>query len=82
MNYTGFPSIDKPWLKYYSEEDFDISIPTCNIYQNIYEYSIKRDYISHIYYNVLGDNFIFKMNCQKNSNPENGIKNFCIITKI
>lgn len=46
MNYTGFPSIDKPWLKYYSEEDFDITIPTCNIYQNIYE--LNKEYSENV----------------------------------
>ena len=66
---------------YFCNEDNNTLLLLCND-QNIYEYSIKRDYISHIYYNVLGDNFIFKMNCQKNSNPENGIKNFCIFNNI
>ncbi|MCR5727121.1 MAG: acyl--CoA ligase [Lachnospiraceae bacterium] len=33
---TGFPSIDKPWLKYYTEEDLKIEVPECTIYQNIY----------------------------------------------
>ena len=34
---TGYPSIDKPWMKYYSAEDLEIKIPACTIYQNIYE---------------------------------------------
>lgn len=29
---TGFASIDKPWLKYYSEEDLMIDIPSCKAY--------------------------------------------------
>ena len=36
---TGYPSIDKPWLKYYSEEDHEIKIPECTIYQNIYNHN-------------------------------------------
>lgn len=34
---TGFPSIDKPWLKYYTAEDLAIQVPKCTIYQNIYD---------------------------------------------
>ena len=48
---------------------------------NIYEYSILREYVSHIYYLVLDKNYIFKMNWQKNLNTENHIKNFCILNK-
>ena len=29
---TGYPSIDKPWLKYYSENIFNLEIPNINIY--------------------------------------------------
>ena len=34
---TGYPSIDKPWLKYYSEEAINAVAPECTIYQNIYD---------------------------------------------
>lgn len=34
---TGYPSIDKPWLKYYTEEAINAKTPKCNIYQNIYD---------------------------------------------
>lgn len=33
---TGYPSIDKPWLKYYTKEDLEITVPKCTVYQNIY----------------------------------------------
>lgn len=36
-NLTGYPSIDKPWLKYYTEEDLAIRVPQCTIYQNIFD---------------------------------------------
>ncbi|MBR6039768.1 MAG: acyl--CoA ligase [Clostridia bacterium] len=36
-NLTGYPSIDKPWLKYYTKEDLAIKVPTCTVYQNIYD---------------------------------------------
>ena len=32
---TGYPSIDKPWLKYYTVEAINAQIPKCTIYQNI-----------------------------------------------
>lgn len=34
---TGYPSIDKPWLKYYSEEAIKAQIPQCTIYEYMYE---------------------------------------------
>lgn len=33
---TGYPSIDKPWLKYYTEDAINAKTPKCSIYQNIY----------------------------------------------
>jgi len=30
---TGYPSIDKPWTKYYSEEAINASLPECTIYE-------------------------------------------------
>lgn len=33
---TGYPSIDKPWLKHYSEEAIHASIPECTIYEYIW----------------------------------------------
>lgn len=50
----------------------------CDNY-SIYEFSVDKEYISHIYYNVLGDYYLFKMNWKKNSDPENKIRNFSIL---
>ena len=33
---TGYPSIDKPWLKYYSEEAITSKPPRCSFFENIY----------------------------------------------
>ena len=30
---TGYPSVDKPWLKYYSEEAISTPLPACTIYE-------------------------------------------------
>ena len=32
---TGYPSIDKPWLKYYSEEAIQAELPECTVLQYI-----------------------------------------------
>ena len=34
---TGYPSIDKPWLTYYSEEAINASLPECTIYEYLWE---------------------------------------------
>ena len=34
---TGFPSIDKPWLKYYTEEIISAKLPECTIYEYLWE---------------------------------------------
>lgn len=35
-NLTGYPSIDKPWLKYYTNEQIEIDLPTCKAYEYMY----------------------------------------------
>lgn len=35
--FTGYPSIDKPWLKYYSEEALNAKLPECTMYEYLYE---------------------------------------------
>lgn len=34
---TGYPSVDKPWLKYYNEEAINVPLPECSIYEYLYE---------------------------------------------
>ncbi len=34
---TGYPSIDKPWLKYYIEEAVSAQLPQCTIYEYLFE---------------------------------------------
>ena len=33
----GYPSIDKPWLKYYSEEAINAPLPEKTMYQYVYD---------------------------------------------
>ena len=34
---TGYPSIDKPWLKYYPDEVINAELPTGTIYEYLWE---------------------------------------------
>lgn len=39
---TGYPSIDKPWLKYYSEDALHTSVPKKTMYELLYECNKSR----------------------------------------
>jgi long-chain acyl-CoA synthetase len=47
---TGYPSIDKPWLKYYEEKQTEISIPECSIYECMYNHARGFDRKSALEY--------------------------------
>lgn len=50
---TGYPSIDKPWLKYYSEEAINAPLPECTVYEYLWENN--KDYLDDtaiIYFNA------------------------------
>ena len=49
---TGYPSIDKPWLKYYTEEANTATLPN----NSIYEYLLKSNegHLGDIAINYLG----------------------------
>lgn len=34
---TGYPSVDKPWLKYYSDKAINAPLPKCTIYEYLWE---------------------------------------------
>lgn len=36
---TGYPSKDKPWLKYYSEEAIHAPLPECSVYEYLWEHN-------------------------------------------
>ena len=55
---TGFPSIDKPWLKYYSEEAINAPLPECSIYEYMLENN--RNYPADIAINYLGRKITYK----------------------
>jgi len=43
---TGYPSIDKPWLKYYSEEAINAKLPEMTMYQ--YAYNKNKEHMSSV----------------------------------
>ena len=49
---TGFASVDKPWLKYYSEEAINAPLPECTIYESFY--ANNRDYPDDIALEYMG----------------------------
>ena len=49
---TGYPSIDKPWLKYYNDKMINTPIPECSVYEFLY--SRNKDYPREIAINYLG----------------------------
>ncbi len=42
---TGYPSIDKPWLKYYTEEAINAKLPECTLYEYLWENN--KDYLNN-----------------------------------
>lgn len=43
---TGYASIDKPWLKYYSEEAINAPLPECTLYEMLWKNN--KDYLDDI----------------------------------
>lgn len=38
---TGFPSLDKPWLKYYTSEQINVNLPKTSVYKYLYNQNRK-----------------------------------------
>lgn len=55
---TGYPSIDKPWLKFYSKEAINASLPECTIYE--YLIANNKDYPSDIAIHYVGRKITYK----------------------
>ena len=60
---TGFPSIDKPWLKYYSEEAIQEKLPECTMYDLIYQENQSN--LSHTALNYFGKKISYKLFLKK-----------------
>ncbi|MBQ7671254.1 MAG: acyl--CoA ligase [Clostridia bacterium] len=55
---TGYPSIDKPWLKYYSEEAINTPLPECTLYEHILK--CNSDNLDRIALNYYGTNISYR----------------------
>lgn len=55
---TGYPSVDKPWLKYYSLEAINAPLPENTVYEYLWENN--KDYPSDIAFNYLGRKISYK----------------------
>ena len=74
---TGYPSIDKPWLKYYSEEAINAVMPQKTVYESIFDVNSKYlDDISLIYFgNKITYRTVFKnVEKAKKAFVANGVK--------
>lgn len=54
---TGYPSIDKPWLKYYPDEAISATLPKCTIYEYIYQNN--KDYPNDIALEYMGSKITY-----------------------
>lgn len=55
---TGYPSIDKPWLKYYSEKAINTPLPECTMYE--YVFNLNQDNLDGPAINYYGKNISYK----------------------
>ena len=55
---TGYPSIDKPWLKYYSEEAINAPLPEKTLYQYIYDNN--KDFLQNTALNYFGKKISYR----------------------
>lgn len=54
---TGYPSIDKPWLKYYPEEAINTPLPECTMYE--YILNNNQDNLKRVAINYYGTNITY-----------------------
>lgn len=55
---TGYPSVDKPWLKYYSKDVIDSKLPECGIYE--YVLNCNQDNLDRVALNYYGSKISYK----------------------
>jgi len=80
---TGYPSVDKPWLKYYSEEVIKAELPRKTIYEYIYDNN--QDNLDKVALNYYGSNITYRqMFCEisyiAGTLEQEGIKEGDIVT--
>ena len=55
---TGYPSIDKPWLKYFTDKALASDLPACTVYRNIY--NNNKDHLDDIAIRYYGNDISYK----------------------
>lgn len=50
---TGYPSVDRPWLKYYSDEARNFEMPECTIYDYLWENN--KEHLDNVALNYFGN---------------------------
>lgn len=55
---TGYPSVDKPWLKYYGEEAINAPLPECTIYENVFRNN--ADYLDNNALSYFGNKITYR----------------------
>ena len=58
QNLTGYPSIDKPWMKYYSDEAINAPLPKKSMYDYLYE--CNKKYLGNTALNYFGKKTTYK----------------------
>lgn len=80
---TGYPSVDKPWLKYYSEEAIRAPIPDCTVYEYLWESNKDNfDDIALIYFGrkISYKTLFMKIDMVENALRTSGVKYGDIVT--
>lgn len=82
---TGYPSIDKPWLKYYSEEAITAELPEESLYE--YIYNCNKNHLQHTALNYFGKKMSFaelfkNINIVANGLMAQGVKEGDVVTVV
>lgn len=56
-NLTGYPSIDRPWLKYYTKEAINAPLPECTMYELLWENN--KEHLGDVALNYYGRKFTY-----------------------
>lgn len=81
--FTGYPSVDQPWKKYYNEENLKKVLPKRTVYQEIYENN--KNYVNDLALEYFGTKIDYatlfkKINATAKSFEEYGIKKGDFVT--
>ncbi len=55
---TGYPSVDKPWLKYYSEEAINTPLPECTMYEFLWQNN--KDFLDDVALRYYGTKITYR----------------------